>query len=77
MAKKRKTDRTSTAKSATAEGKTGSLGFENRLWEAADLLRNNMDPAEYKHVVLGLLLPKLISGEIRVPEAEHALKEVL
>lgn len=34
--------------------RTGSLGFETKLWEAADLLRNNMDSAEYKHVVLGL-----------------------
>jgi type I restriction enzyme M protein len=42
------------------EGRTGSLGFENKLWEAADLLRNNMDPAEYKHVVLGLLFLKYI-----------------
>jgi hypothetical protein len=38
-----------------------SLGFEDKLWSAADLLRNNMDPAEYKHVVLGLLFLKYIS----------------
>ena len=30
------------------------------MWHAADLLRNNMDPAEYKHVVLGLLFLKYI-----------------
>ena len=41
--------------------KTGSLGFEDKLWAAADLLRNNMDPAEYKHVVLGLIFLKYIS----------------
>lgn len=38
-----------------------SLGFEPKLWEAADLLRGNMDPSEYKHVVLGLLFLKYIS----------------
>lgn len=31
------------------------LGFEEKLWKAADKLRNNMDAAEYKHVVLGLI----------------------
>ncbi len=41
--------------------RTGSLGFESKLWEAADTLRNNMDAAEYKHVVLGLLFLKYIS----------------
>ena len=40
--------------------RTGSLGFETKLWDAADLLRNNMDPAEYKHVVLGLPVLKYI-----------------
>ncbi|MBA2431270.1 MAG: hypothetical protein H0V56_04050, partial [Chthoniobacterales bacterium] len=34
---------------------TASLGFEAKLWAAADALRNNMDAAEYKHVVLGLI----------------------
>ena len=46
---------------AKAKEKTGSLGFENKLWSAADLLRNNVDPAEYKHVVLGLIFLKYIS----------------
>ncbi len=38
-----------------------SLGFETKLWDAADLLRSNMDPAEYKHIVLGLIFLKYIS----------------
>lgn len=37
------------------------LGFEEKLWTAADKLRNNMDAAEYKHVVLGLIFLKYIS----------------
>ena len=37
------------------------LGFEAKLWLAADKLRNNMDAAEYKHVVLGLIFLKYIS----------------
>ena len=37
------------------------LGFEATLWQAADKLRNNMDAAEYKHVVLGLIFIKYIS----------------
>lgn len=42
------------------EERTGSLGFENKLWEAADALRNNVDPSEYKHIVLGLIFLKYI-----------------
>src|SRR5471030_304199 len=38
-----------------------NLGFEAKLWLAADKLRNNMDVAEYKHVVLGLIFLKYIS----------------
>ena len=37
------------------------LGFEQKLWAAADKLRSNMDAAEYKHVVLGLIFLKYIS----------------
>ncbi len=39
----------------------GVLGFEKKLWQAADKLRGNMDSAEYKHVVLGLIFLKYIS----------------
>jgi len=38
-----------------------NVGFEEKLWAAADKMRNNMDPAEYKHVVLGLIFLKYIS----------------
>ena|GEM_PF-4970158 len=31
--------------------------LEKKLWKAADKLRKNMDAAEYKHVVLGLIFP--------------------
>lgn len=43
-----------------ATGTTG-LGFEEKLWQAADKLRSNMDAAEYKHVVLGLIFLKYVS----------------
>src|SRR5437899_7294861 len=46
-----------------------TLGFEAKLWAAADALRNNMDAAEYKHVVLGLIFLKYISDAF---EAKHA-----
>lgn len=39
----------------------GDLSFASKLWQAADKLRNNMDAAEYKHVVLGLIFLKYIS----------------
>ncbi len=32
-----------------------NLGFEEKLWKAADKLQNNMDAAEYKQVVLDLI----------------------
>ena len=48
---------------------TARLGFEAKLWAAADALRNNMDAAEYKHVVLGLIFLKYISDAF---EEQHA-----
>ncbi|MGC9965524.1 MAG: class I SAM-dependent DNA methyltransferase [Syntrophobacteraceae bacterium] len=47
-----------------------NLGFERELWQAADALRNNMDAAEYKHVVLGLIFLKYISDAF---EEQYAL----
>jgi type I restriction enzyme M protein len=40
---------------------SATIGFEAKLWLTADKLRNNMDAAEYKHVVLGLIFLKYIS----------------
>ena len=51
---------------------SANLGFEAQLWAAADALRNNMDAAEYKHVVLGLIFLKYISDAF---EAQHAALE--
>lgn len=52
----------SIGRKARASGNgAGPIAFEAQLWKAADALRNNMDAAEYKHVVLGLLFLKYIS----------------
>ena len=40
---------------------TGENELEKTLWAAADKLRSNMDAAEYKHIVLGLIFLKYIS----------------
>jgi type I restriction enzyme M protein len=49
-----------------------NLGFESELWRAADAMRSNMDAAEYKHVVLGLIFLKYISDAF---EEQHAKLE--
>jgi len=48
-------------KNSAAKGNGSTLGFEATLWAAADKLRGNLDAAEYKHVVLGLIFLKYIS----------------
>jgi type I restriction enzyme M protein len=49
-------------KKTTKKSSNGAtLGFEKKLWAAADKMRGHMDSAEYKHVVLGLLFLKYIS----------------
>ncbi|MCL1941092.1 MAG: type I restriction-modification system subunit M N-terminal domain-containing protein, partial [Synergistaceae bacterium] len=40
---------------------SAELGFEKEIWKAADIMRGNMDAAEYKHVILGLIFLKYIS----------------
>lgn len=44
-----------------ASQNTGSIGFEKQIWDAACVLRGNMDASEYKTVVLGLIFLKYIS----------------
>lgn len=53
--------------------------LEATLWKAADKLRKNIDAAEYKHVVLGLIFLKYISdafeelfAKLKVEEAQGA-----
>ena len=48
----------------------GDLGFEQKLWQTADKLRSNMDAAEYKHVVLGLIFLKYISDSFEEAHTE-------
>ena len=74
-------------KSDTNSNKNGAtLGFEAKLYQAADKLRNNMDAAEYKHVVLGVIFLKYISDsfeekynflleELTNPQSEFYIKE--
>jgi type I restriction enzyme M protein len=47
----------------------GNLGFEAELFKAADKLRGNMEPSDYKHVALGLIFLKHISDSF---ETKHA-----
>lgn len=51
---------------------SAELGFEKEIWKAADIMRGNMDAAEYKHVILGLIFLKYISDKF-----EHKYKELL
>ncbi len=53
------------------ESNGANLGFEKKLWATADKLRSNMDAAEYKHVVLGLIFLKYISDSF-----EEAMGEI-
>lgn len=45
-----------------ANGNTKNETFEKQLWKAADKLRKNIDAAEYKHVILGLIFLRYISA---------------
>jgi type I restriction enzyme M protein len=60
-----------------APRKTATKTLEQRLWDAADALRGNQEPSEYKHVVLGLVFLKYISDrfETRHHEIETSLSD--
>lgn len=44
-----------------ADKNTAEIGFEKQIWDAACVLRGNLDASEYKSVVLGLIFLKYIS----------------
>ena len=54
---------------------TANIGFEKEIWEAACILRGNMDAAEYKQVVLGLIFLKYISDKFEVRYNELMAEE--
>ena len=56
-----------------ADKNTAAIGFEKQIWDAACVLRGNMDASEYKNVVLGLIFLKYISD--RFDEKYKALEE--
>lgn len=51
-------------------GNGGNLGFEADLFKAADKLRGNMEPSDYKHVALGLIFLKHISDSFEAKRTE-------
>lgn len=56
-----------------SEKNTADIGFEKKIWDAACVLRGNIDASEYKSVVLGLIFLKYISD--RFEEKYNQLKE--
>ena len=58
-----------------AASKADTKTLEQKLWEAADALRGNQEPSEYKHVVLGLVFLKFISD--RFEERRAAVEQSL
>ena len=59
-----------------ATGNDANLGFEAQLWAAADKLRGNMEPSDYKHVALGLIFLKYISDAFEAKRAELLNEEL-
>lgn len=56
-----------------ADKNSADIGFEKKIWDAACVLRGNIDASEYKSVVLGLIFLKYISD--RFEEKYNQLKE--
>ena len=53
-----------------AETNTSNIGFEKQIWDAACVLRGNLDASEYKSVVLGLIFLKYISDRFETKYQE-------
>lgn len=62
--------RSKKAENSKKNGNAANLGFEAELFLAADKLRGNLEPSEYKHVVLGLIFLKYISDAFEAKRAE-------
>jgi len=86
MAKKKAAYATAGVAARKGKANGANLGFEEKLWQTADKLRGHLDPAEYKHVVLGLVFLKYISDafeerrtwllrEAADPQSDYYIKE--
>lgn len=53
------------------------LGFEAELFKAADKLRGNMEPSDYKHVALGLIFLKYISDAFEAKYKSLLVEDIL
>lgn len=55
---------------AKKDTNTTSIGFEEKIWKAADVLRGNLNPSQYEGVVLGLIFLKYISDRFEAKYKE-------
>ena len=59
-----------TGEVSMSETNSSNIGFEKQIWDAACVLRGNMDASEYKSVVLGLIFLKYISDRFEAKYKE-------
>src|SRR3954469_7869651 len=64
-------------KGAKTNGNGANLGFEAQLFLAADKLRKNLEPSDYKHVALGLIFLKHISNAFEANRAGLPAEDLL
>ena len=62
-------------KKAETQDTGAQLGIEAELFKAADKLRGNMEPSDYKHVALGLIFLKYISDAFESKHTEILASE--
>ena len=63
------------SRSLNSNENNATIGFEQKLWNAADRLRGHMDPSEYKHIILGLIFLKYISDAFETKFDELSTSE--
>jgi type I restriction enzyme M protein len=70
-----KAGNTEKAKPTKQNGNGASLGFEAQMFLAADKLRKNLEPSDYKHVALGLIFLKYISNAFEAKRARLLVED--
>jgi len=67
-------DMATTGNTKSTGNSVGALGFEATLWATADKLHGNLLESRTLAVLEDAVLPKLLSGELRVPTANMLLE---